>query len=663
VHYRVKLLATTLAASLGAAGMLATTAGSASADTTKQLSITSFYQVVADTAHNQLFMSSPSDNEILVTDLSGNPVKTITGEGGVKGIALSPDGSTLYAALSTGNAVSAVSTTTLTETTRVALGSTDTPRDVAVQSGKVWVSYDDSSATPSGAIGDIDFSAVTPALETQANMGSWNSAPELAADPQDTANVLVATDPFVTAPPVASYDTSVDPATVRASSNSFTNCETEEDLAVVPGGSQFILACGWPYAHYIYGTADLSQQGSYASTTYPDAVAIAANGDVAAGTANGLPTVPDIYVYQQGGSTPLNDFSPNSSGNNLAPRGLTWSADESQLYAVLQSPGNVYELQVIDNPTVSRTVLSLTAPSSIYITHSVTLTGNLTLSVGGTLPAGTPITITRSVTGGTDKIFNVSTAADGSFSLTDKPPTTGQYTYAASYAGSTTTTSSTASAKVTVKRLPTSLKVSTDHSTYSYDATVHVTAHLGTTYTSRTVSIYARSLGSTTKKLLVSGKVNSKGNLTAKYVAPHSTEFYAVFTGDAHYAPATATRTVGVRARVTMKIGGYYGSKVSGGRTYRLYHRSSHLDVAITVAPNKRGQCVVIEIQEYFQGHWYTQNFPCVALNRYSKVSGYLVLTATDLNRPYRIRANYRRGTDISNLNSHSVWHYFMVES
>ena len=71
-------------------------AGNARADTTASLPITSFYQVVADTAHGHVFISqgSSSLNEIVVTNLAGQDVTTITGQEGVMGIALSPDGST-----------------------------------------------------------------------------------------------------------------------------------------------------------------------------------------------------------------------------------------------------------------------------------------------------------------------------------------------------------------------------------------------------------------------------------------------------------------------------------------------------------------------------------------------------------------------------------------
>lgn len=84
---------------------------------------------MADTAHGHLFISqgSSSLNEIIVTDLSGQEFATIPDQDGVMGIALSPDGSTLYAALSADHAVSAISTATLQQTASYPIG-TLTPR-------------------------------------------------------------------------------------------------------------------------------------------------------------------------------------------------------------------------------------------------------------------------------------------------------------------------------------------------------------------------------------------------------------------------------------------------------------------------------------------------------------------------------------------------------
>jgi hypothetical protein len=540
-------------------------AGSAHADTTNSLNITSFYQIVADTAHSHLFISqgSSSLNHIIVTNLAGKQVATIGGQDGVIGIALSPDGKTLYAALSASHAVTAISTSTLKQTASYSIGNANTPHDVAVQSGKVWVSYD--TGTPgTAAIGDIDLTANTPAFETQAAMGGWYSAPELAADPKDDG-FLVAAEPSSSPTSVASYDTSVEPATVRAQNTFFPNCDNLGDLAVVPGGSQFILACGAPYAHYRYSTADLSQQGSYTSTNYPGSVAIDAKGDVAAGTANN-PYSPDLYIYHQNGDKALNTYNLASSSTSitLLKRGLAWSADGSQLFAVINDfSANTYSLRVIDGPTLIQPRLSLAAGSK----------------------------------------------------------------------------------------------------TVNYKSAVHVTAHLGKTATNRKVSIYAQRLGGTARTLLKTGRVNSSGDLTVSYKPAFSTTFTAAFSGDGKYAPATASRTVFVRAGVAESLTGYYSSEHVGGVTYWLFHRHSLMHVHVTVRPNKNGQCVKFELQIHYQGAWHGKTTRCAALDSSSRVNLNVSLTRAGLGYHYRIRADYVRSrTDTSNLSNHSTWQFFIVK-
>src|SRR5215472_10463510 len=118
MHHGGKLRALSLIVGLGAACALLAPTGIARADSVTSLPITSFYQIVADTAHGHLFISpgSSSENHILVTNLSGQQVTTITGQDGVMGMALSPDGKTLYAALASSHAVTAIDTTTLKQT-------------------------------------------------------------------------------------------------------------------------------------------------------------------------------------------------------------------------------------------------------------------------------------------------------------------------------------------------------------------------------------------------------------------------------------------------------------------------------------------------------------------------------------------------------------------
>ena len=61
------------------------------------------------------------------------------------------------------------------------------------------------------------------------------------------------------------------------------------------------------------------------------------------------------------------------------------------------------------------------------------------------------------------------------------------------------------------------LTLSTGAPTALYGSTVHVTAHLGSTDTNRTVSVYYQLVGTGTRRLLKTAKVNPSGNLVLTY--------------------------------------------------------------------------------------------------------------------------------------------------
>ena len=83
-----RLLVPALIVATGVVGFASVSGGSVPTGT--PLPISSFHQMVVDATHGHIFFSqgNSSQNGILVTDLSGQVVTTITGQNGVHGIAL-----------------------------------------------------------------------------------------------------------------------------------------------------------------------------------------------------------------------------------------------------------------------------------------------------------------------------------------------------------------------------------------------------------------------------------------------------------------------------------------------------------------------------------------------------------------------------------------------
>jgi hypothetical protein len=769
VRHKKKLLLPALAGVLAVLGLSASGAMAESGTAATQL--TGFHQMVVDDVGSDSYIFLSGSDGIEVTDLSGNYVATLDSGVGVAGIALSPDGGTLYAALTTGGnagSVSAIDVSTVNSTPTqnyYSLSSGDMPYGLAFQSGELWVSYTDSSG--SAGIGSLDPASGT---FTAAPTDDWTTAPDLAADPQASGTTLVAVQPG-TDSAAATYTTANGALASLAAQTALGQCSGETQLAVVPGGADFIVACGSSGGVEEYGTSSTSDLSAPQSSSYgtdgsdPTGAAVDADGTVSVGSSSA------IYVYGSGTPALENVFNPGGSAS-LAAGGLAWedSPNGSQLVAVADNGGS-YSLQVFSQPTLTQSTLTLTAPSTATVGSQVTLAGSLTLSTGEPLPANTQVTITRtdpgSTTattlpsvqpgsngsftltdtlpatagtytytasyGGDSSVTAASTAtaqvtvglntttlslsgpssvsigkkvtltgslalgggatipagttvtvtrtgpgstgstslspvqqfgSDGSFTLTDTPTVTGAYTYTATYAGNATTAEATASHAVTVSPVATSLSITTGAMAFNYDTKIHVVAHLGATYTNRTVSIYAQWDGFRSKTLLKKGKVSSSGELTVNYTAPHSTTFSAVFTGDAHYAAKTVSHDVGIRAKTTLGMTGYYGNKKIGGTTYRMYHRSGDLYVTVAVGPSKPGECVRIEVQEHYSGAWRANELTgCAALNGSSRLYGYLTVSNGDLGYEYRVRADYvRSSSDASNLSSDSGWQYVMPE-
>ena len=82
-------------------GALVQLAGPAAADTGPvPLGLSSLGRIVVDDARGHLFLTSgPSGSGVRVTDLQGGPVRTIDGLPGATGLALTPDGSSLWVAV------------------------------------------------------------------------------------------------------------------------------------------------------------------------------------------------------------------------------------------------------------------------------------------------------------------------------------------------------------------------------------------------------------------------------------------------------------------------------------------------------------------------------------------------------------------------------------
>ncbi|MET7988100.1 Ig-like domain repeat protein [Streptomyces sp. NPDC005281] len=653
-------MATALAVAFSSVALAVGTATTAAADSSKILPVKSVGDIVVDGVHRRVFVSDPSNGKIVVTDYSGTVVKQITSLPGVQGLELSADSGTLYAAVPGGNdAIVAIDTATATQSDRYPTGNLD-PKYPALAGGKLWFGY---GSAGSGNIGSVDLTGpehkVTPAQDADS---PWFAAPMLASSP-GAPGQLVAGIPVQSPLELAVYDVSSD-TVVRTAHTSPSNGGSLADLAVTPDGKDVVVAGAGPNAHTVYRTSDLSEDGTYRTVAYPNAVDIAPNGMVAAGSFAWYD--PDVYVFRAGATSPLRQYDfPNtgdsSGADTLAESGLAWAPDESRLFAVSSNSLGVYSLRVLVDAAKPATAITVSAPATATRAKKLTVKGKVTSKEA--LPAGVRLTLTRTdlESPGGKSIGSVAVAADGTYSFADTPTVGGSVKYTAAYAGDAGHAAGSGSDTVAVSRTTPTLTLNNNGKVYSYGADVKFTAHLGSTYKNRKVEIWADPYGSDKPNTRVkSGTVDSSGNLSVTLDLKRDATVTAKFAGDAHYGSKSVASKVGARVSVSTAVTKHYTTRSVYGHTYYYFHQSTDpvFTTTMTAYPGRRQR---LQIQAYSQGSWVTTGTQYFALSSSGK-SQVTVTGTPPKNVRFRVRDSYINGSsgDTVNSTTDGAWKYFL---
>jgi hypothetical protein len=652
VRTRSIATATALAVVLSSAALVGGVAGPASADSAKVLPVKSVGDMVVDGAHQRVYVSDPTGGKIVVTDYSGTVKATLTGLSGVTGLALSADSGQLYAAVKGGNRIVSVATSTYTQTASYPVGAA--PGDLEVVDGRIWFAHGTD-------FGSLDTSGPEPVvhLAQRGDVGfSGAFGMFLASDPA-VPGVLVAGNGGA----LAVYDVSADGAALRVKGAMDT---AVKQLDLTPDGKRVLTSWGAPQNGYSlgsYATNDLTEQPGYPIDAYPNAVRVAPDGSVAGGSSSWYE--PDVHVHRPGDRTPVREYDFPNTGNSsgadtLVDGALAWAPDSSRVFAVSVNTYDTYTLRALTDPTKELPTLKVAAPATSERAKKLTVTGKLTARKP--LAAGTALKVTRTdVDSPKGKALPaVRTKADGSFSLTDTPPAGGKVTYKVSYAGDATHAPASGSDAVAVSRRTAVLSLNNNGKVYAYGKKVTFTAHLGTTYKNRTVSLYTDPFGTDKpKKLLRTAKVNSKGNLSATVTLTRDTTVSAVFTGDARYASKTVKSTGYARVKVSTAVSKHYKTGRIGSTTYYYFHKKT--DPVFTTTMNYyKGRKQRFQLQVYYQGAWRDSGSQYFALGTSGKSSVHLEAPGESGIRA-RMRSSYVNGSSGDTINSttHGSWKYF----
>ncbi|OPG04547.1 hypothetical protein B1R27_24685 [Streptomyces sp. GKU 895] len=628
--------ATALAVLFSSAALSVVTAGPASAATAV---VTTPAGIVAD--GTRVFLGDNASGKVLAANHSGTVLDSATGIPGITDLALSADGSTLYAATPELHEIVALDAATLDVKTRYTVATTDGPRHVAFAGGKVWFSYGDQW---SGDLGSVD-PAVDPASGTDpVTLGQfsgkvWGQA-LLDTDPS-APGLLAVGETGLSTDSMAVLDVSTGtPQQLAWHNGDYSLNNGIGDIDLVPGAPQ-VLFNGKDRAKYADGKFTLA--GSYPSGQRAD---IAANGLVAQITGG------KVAVYQPNAAQPLRTYTASGTVD------VTWAPDASRIFALVGTSAG-YTLKALTDPTLNVPTLKVNAPSTATRAKTLTVTGKISASVP--LPAGVQLSVTRTDLESPNgkALAPVTVKADGTYSFTNTPPAGGKVKYTVKYAGDTAHTAVSASDTVDVSRAATSLSLNNNGKLYSYGADVKFTAHLGKTYKNRSVSIYADPFGSDKgKKLIKTGTVNSDGNISAWVDMTRDTAVTAVFAGDSRYKPKTVKSTAYAKVKISTAVSKHYKTAKIGSTTYYWFHKSTDplLTTTMSYYPGRQQR---FDLQVYYQGSWYSTDSEYFPLGSNGK-------SAVSLGAPgesgirARMRSVYVNGSSGDSVNSttYGSWKY-----
>ncbi|WP_329336939.1 Ig-like domain repeat protein [Streptomyces sp. NBC_00663] len=635
--------ATALAVLFGSVALSVTAAGSASAASAV---LTQPVGLIADGALRRVFVADQDNGRILATDYSGTLVDLNDGFGRPSDLALSDDGLTLYAVLPTTHEIVALDAATLEVRTRYDLGTGVDPREAGFAGGRLWFSYrtTDENGSFHGNLGVIDPVATDAAAavtlgQFPQDVAPYDDAAVLDADPSSPGLLALHDSTAAAAINLLDVSGTAPQVVARTESDRWTL-----DVDLMPGASQ-VLWNGYRKLNYTDGAftevAGLSESGWSSDVSPAGLIAQAYDRHV--------------NVYKAGSATPVRRFDAGTVGMGE----VTWAPDSSRVFALAGNSDNTYTLKAFTGPALSVPTLTVTAPATAPRAKKLTVKGKLTANVP--FAAGTQLAVTRTDLESPNgkALAAVTVKSDGTYSFTDTPPAGGKVTYKVAYAGDAEHTAAKASDSVDVSRASTSLSLNNNGKLYSYGKDVKFTAHLGTTYKNRSVSIYADPFGGDKgKKLIKTGKVNSDGNLSVWVDMTRDTAVTAVFSGDARYKPKTVKSTAYAKVKISTAVSKHYKTAKIGSTSYYWFHKNTDplLTTTMTYYPGRQQR---FDLQVYYQGTWYSSDSEYFPLGTNGK-------SAISLGAPgesgirARMRSVYVNGSsgDTVNSTTYGSWKY-----
>lgn len=377
--------------------------------------------------------------KLVVVGTDGELLGQVGGLTDASGLAMTQDGGHLYAALTESRQVAEIDSATLQITRSIDLAAYPCPSHLARSGDRLWVGY--GCLGGNGGVVGLDLSVTTP--QPFAVTSAFTGAPLVAAG----GSTLVVGENHTSTSSLFVYDAGGTPA-LRGEIDGFTHdIEGLADLAVTADGADVLAVSAYRRQTYRWDAGSLEKTRTYAGATasegFPRSVAASPDGaHVVVSGADGS----DVVLYDAATGETVHGLDGTVAGkiHEIAFSG-------TDVFAVVTSSSGERHLWRMENITFPASILTMEASSDAVVNQPLTLTGTLELP-GGAAPGTRPLTVTRRLAGETTETLDgVTTAPDGSFTLTDIPVAGGLHTYTVLWNGDDEARWSSASATLTVK--------------------------------------------------------------------------------------------------------------------------------------------------------------------------------------------------------------------
>jgi hypothetical protein len=373
--------------------------------------------VVSTTTGRVLISGGQGSTTLTVAGLDGQVSGSIPGQAGAAGLTLSRDGGTAYAALDDAGAISVIDVATGTERARYVIGADTCPYDVALAGGKLWFSYGCYELQPA-QLGSVDLA--DPAAPMTLGLGGYLTfRPRLESGSIDD-HLLFAMVEGEFPNTLVSYDVSTGTPVRRTA---LEQVQSVSEFAVAPDGASIVVATPGEYQFTTrlarYSTADLTEQGRYVVQGSVVSLALDAAGRVATYSDNASLAVFAPAEYEPRWAV----FQTFAQGLDPAHRGIGMGPEGRLFVATRYASNTISNLTAMEASPVS-TTFSIRTPAVLAVRKPVTIAGALVTSDGSDTGVRT-IHVTRYDRRGAVSLPDVRTAADGSFTVNDKPRATG----------------------------------------------------------------------------------------------------------------------------------------------------------------------------------------------------------------------------------------------